>query len=143
MPKHMGTLIGDWIADELKGKAAWQGEMRFESEKVSLHIESDLKGLASSFPYPLSKQSIDKLPLQLDVSFLPDEKMKLAFFIPSFANGKLFFYQQKQEMALTGGCILIGITRAECAEKKGLAVTLEQSMLDLDPWDSFIKAAGR
>ena len=137
--ENMGTLIGDWIADELKGKAAWQGDMRFESEKVSLHIDSDLKGLASSFPYPLSKQSSDTLPLKLDVSFLPDEKMKLSFFMPSFANGKLFFNEQKDEMALTGGCILIGITSTECSEKKGLAVKLEQPMLDLDPWDSYIK----
>jgi uncharacterized protein (TIGR02099 family) len=136
---NMGTLIGDWIADELKGKAAWQGKMRFESDKVILHLDSDLIGLSSSFPYPLSKQNSVKLPLKLDVSFLPEQKMKLEFFMPSFANGKLFFTEQKQEMALTGGCILIGKTSAECSERKGLAISLEQAMLDIDPWDNYIK----
>ena len=136
---YMGTLIGEWIADELKGKAAWQGVMRFDPDKVSLVINSDLSGLASSFPFPLAKQSKEKLPLKLDVVFLPDEKMTLDFFMPSFANGKLFFSEQQQEMSLTGGCISIASTTAECVEKKGLAIDLVQANLDLDPWDSYFQ----
>ena len=76
--------------------------------------------------------------------FLPDEKMTLDFFMPSFANGKLFYLpKQQQEMSLTGGCLSIGSTTAECVEKKGLSIDLVQANLDLDPWDSYFQATGR
>lgn len=137
--RHLGTLLGDWIAEELEGKTSWQGKMRFDPDKVNLKITSDLIGMASNFPYPLAKESKEKLPLQLNVSFLPDDKMRLGFFMPLFANGKLFFSEKQQQMALAGGCILIGKAKAECPEKKGLSVALEQGILDLDPWHSYIR----
>ena len=135
----MGPLLGDWIAKELSGSAGWQATMRFDEEQVSLKISSDLKGLASAFPYPLEKQANDKLPLKLDVSFLPDKKTKLIFSMPSFVNGKLIFTEEKKEMSLTGGCLLIGTGKAACGDNRGLTVALEQKLLDLDPWDSYIK----
>lgn len=136
---HLGPLLGEWIAKELKGKAVWQGKMRFDEDKISLKVSSDLKGLASLFPYPLAKQSKEKLPLQLDVTFLPDKKTNLTFSMPSFVNGNLFFSVEEQVMALTGGCLLVGRNKASCTDRKGLTVAVEQAKLDLDPWDSYIK----
>lgn len=136
---YLGPLLGEWIAKELKGKAVWQGKMRFDEDKISLKVSSDLKGLASLFPYPLAKQSKEELPLQLDVSFLPDKKTNVTFFMPSFVNGNLFFSVEEQVMALTGGCLLIGRNKASCTDRKGLTVAVEQAKLDLDPWDNYIK----
>jgi uncharacterized protein YhdP len=132
-------MLGDWIVKELRGKTAWKGKMKFDADKVSLNVHSDLRGLASVFPYPLAKESSEKLPLELDVSFLPNRKTELGFFMPVFMNGKLFFSMAKQEMELTGGCLLIGKNKAGCDDKKGLSVAVEQAFLDLDPWDSYIK----
>ena len=135
----LGPLLGDWIADELSGSADWQGIMKFDQEQVSLSVNSDLKGLASSFPYPLEKQSSEELPLKLDVSFLDDKKTRLVFSMPAFVNGKLIFTEEKNEMSLTGGCLLIGSNNAKCNDNKGLSVRLESKLLDLDPWDNYIK----
>jgi uncharacterized protein YhdP len=60
--------------------------------------------------------------------------------MPAFINGKLFFSAAKQEMELSGGCLLIGENKAACDDKKGLSVAVEQAFLDLDPWDSYIKS---
>lgn len=136
---HLGTMLGDWVVKELKGSAAWQGKMKFDSEKVSLNVKSDLKGLASSFPYPLAKESHEKLPLKLDISFLPNRKTRLDFFMPAFINGNLFFSVPNQEMELTGGCLMIGKKKAACDDKKGLSVAVEQAFLNLDPWDNYLK----
>ncbi len=136
---YLGPLLGEWIAKELKGKATWKGKMKFDEDKISLKVNSDLKGLASLFPYPLAKQSEEKLPLQLDVSFLPDSKTNVSFSMPSFVNGNLFFSVEKQDMTLTGGCLLVGKNKANCTARKGLTVAVEQAELDLDPWDSYIK----
>ncbi|MEA1889146.1 MAG: AsmA-like C-terminal region-containing protein, partial [Pseudomonadota bacterium] len=138
---QMEPILGDWIVKELSGKTAWQGKMKFDPDVVSLNVKSDLTGLALSFPYPLAKESNERLPLKLDVSFLPDNRTRLAFFMPAFTNGKLFFSVVEDEMALalTGGCLLIGKNKAACDDKKGLSVAVEQAFLDLDPWDSYIK----
>jgi uncharacterized protein (TIGR02099 family) len=136
---HLEPLLGDWIAKELKGRTAWQGKMRFDEDKISLNVSSDLRGLSSQFPYPLAKQSEEKLPLQLDVDFLSDKKTRLVFSMPSFVNGNLFFSEEDQVTGLTGGCLLVGKNTASCTERKGITVTVEQAELDLDPWDSYIK----
>ena len=136
---QMEPILGDWIVKELSGKTAWQGKMKFDPDVVSLNVNSDLTGFASSFPYPLAKESSERLPLKLDVSFLPDNRTRLAFFMPAFVNGKLFFSAVNDEMALTGGCLLIGKNKAACDDKEGLSVAVEQAFLDLDPWDNYIK----
>lgn len=136
---RMGPLLGDWIARELKGKTRWQGRMLFDTEKISLDVSSDLKGLASVFPYPLAKESTETLPLQLGVNFLPESSTQLAFSMPAFVNGKLYFSDDKQATELVGGCLLIGKSEISCAEKEGLSVALEQPVLDLDPWDIYLK----
>ena len=135
----MEPLLGNWIAKELSGSPAWQAIMRFDPDQVSLKVNSDLKGLASTFPYPLGKQASEKLPLKLDVNFLADKKIRLMFFMPAFVNGKLIFTEEKKEMSLTGGCLLIGRKKADCDDSRGLSVALEHTLLDLDPWDSYIK----
>jgi uncharacterized protein (TIGR02099 family) len=136
---QMEPILGDWIVKELSGKTAWQGKMKFDQDLVSLNVNSDLTGLASSFPYPLAKESSEKLPLKLDVSFLADNRTRLAFFMPGFTNGKLFFSVVEDEMSLTGGCLLVGKNKAACDDKEGLSVAVEQAFLDLDPWDNYIK----
>ncbi|NOY16800.1 MAG: TIGR02099 family protein [Gammaproteobacteria bacterium] len=137
--RYLGPLLGEWIAKELEGKAVWHGKMRFDEDKISLKVNADLKGLASLFPYPLAKKSEEKLPLQLDVSFLPNKKTNVTFSVPLFVNGNLFFSAEEQGMVLTGGCLLLGRNKASCTDRKGLTVAVEQAKLDLDPWDSYIK----
>ncbi|MFW2439786.1 MAG: YhdP family protein [Arenicellales bacterium] len=136
---QMEPILGDRLVKELSGKTAWQGKMKFDPEVVSLNVNSDLTGLASSFPYPLTKESNESLPLKLDVSFLANNRTKLAFFMPAFINGKLIFSIVEDEMALTGGCLLIGKGKAACDDKDGLSVAVEQAFLDLDPWDNYLK----
>lgn len=136
---NMDALLGEWITRELEGSANWQGKMRFNENEITLKVNSDLIGLTSLFPFPLAKNREKKLPLQVDVSFNPENKTELTFFMPSFVNGKLFFSTEKQDTGLTGGCLMIGTDKADCTEKKGITVDVVQDELDLDPWDSYIK----
>ncbi len=136
---HLAPLLGDWLAKELRGKARWQGKMRFDEDVITLKASSNLKGLASLFPYPLAKQSEEELPLQVDVSFLPEKKTNVSFFMSQFVNGKLFFSAEDEDFMLKGGCLLVGNRRVDCRERKGISVAVEQKSLDLDPWESYIK----
>ncbi len=61
----------------LKGKTDWHARLQLTSEKgknkppdVNLHVESLLKGLAITLPYPLKKQSIEPRTFILEMGLL-------------------------------------------------------------------------
>jgi uncharacterized protein (TIGR02099 family) len=136
---HLGPVLGDWMAKELHGESSWTGEMLFDSDIISLSARSDLSGMSSTFPYPLSKEASEKQSLKLDASFLSGGRAKLSFELPAMVTGKLYFAETDKQLSLAGGCILVAAATAACDEKPGLTVDLVQPVLDLDPWDNYIK----
>lgn len=59
----LATWAGPTWGGRLSGQVAWQGQIDLEPQGERIRIESDLAGLGSSLPSPLSKTAAQPLPL--------------------------------------------------------------------------------
>lgn len=57
------SWLGTEWKDQVSGQAAWRGQIDLEAAGERIRIESDLVGLGSSLPAPLTKAAAQSLPL--------------------------------------------------------------------------------
>lgn len=71
----MRPLLGEAWGTRLTGQAAWRGEIGLQTASERIRVESDLVGLGSSLPAPLSKPADQPLPLRISSQPLANTRL--------------------------------------------------------------------
>ena len=71
----MRPLLGEDWGTRLTGQAAWRGEIGLKAASERIRLESDLVGLGSSLPAPLSKPADQPMPLRISSQPLAEARV--------------------------------------------------------------------
>ncbi|MFP5410193.1 MAG: YhdP family protein [Gammaproteobacteria bacterium] len=125
----LAAWLGPAWGKRLSGQTAWRGQLDLLAAGERLRIESDLVGLASNLPEPLSKPAASSLPLQVSVQPQADGRRHAL----RLGNTAAAVWLSTPAGTWTRGELRFGGTAALPAEP-GLRVAGQTSALDLTGW---------
>jgi len=126
--QHIATPLMSYVS----GAADWKGSVTLMGRRADLVVESDMKGLSSSLPAPLSKAASAALPFKLERKARSADQDLISVSVGSLISAQLLV--DKAE----GGRIARGEVRAgdsaPLPQRDGLWFAGKLDYLDLDQW---------
>ena len=134
IPIYLGPVLGEPLANSLSGETDWLGELYLRSGQVSLHLESDMKGLTIAMPEPVYKNPGADQGLTANVAFGRDGMIDIDFELEGELRGLLSIENRAGKTVFTGGDLVYGDGEPSLSitDRVGLRVDVEE--IDLDPW---------
>ena len=140
------------LLDNLSGTTPYRGEIRINKRNADLVVESNLVGLASTFPAPLGKAANDVLPLRFEKELLPNASASRGSTVDSVARDQIsaslgnvlslqFLRSKKSDgFAVERGSIALG--RPLQMPESGVALGVTAKTMDVDAWRRVFQAPG-
>jgi uncharacterized protein (TIGR02099 family) len=126
------ALTGQPWANALSGAADWQGTLKIESGTWDLAVESDLNGLASALPAPLTKETGAPLGFTLQRKSLPAGREQTAVNIGSVFSAQ--WIESRTSAAQPLRAEIRFNEPAPAAQRDGVWLGGRVAMLDADRW---------
>ncbi len=129
----LAPWLGARIGSRLSGQTNWRGQVDFQPEGERIRLESDLVGLASALPAPLSKLPQQTLPLVAAVQPLGDDLLN------EVRLGRVVggLWRNNKEGRFERGEIRFG-GMATIPEEAGLRLAGSARGLDISGWASLL-----
>ena len=126
-------------AEHISGKTAWQGEMVFppDSSKKShpqLNIKSNLQGVESTLPDEFYKTGINKENVNLQFSFIDENKIQLALGFGKRSSAVLEIMDSGKSVFLNRGAVSFSENKAILPKKHILYVDGSIDQFAPDKW---------
>ncbi|RPI46291.1 MAG: TIGR02099 family protein [Betaproteobacteria bacterium] len=121
------------ILRELRGGAEWRGSVHVRAKQTDFTVESDLRGLASNLPPPLSKAAGDSLALRLERRASGNDGDRIDVRLGNVLSARFMRHREGQQLVLERGAIGFGVEPPE-VQGPGLWVRGTVAALDLDRW---------
>jgi uncharacterized protein (TIGR02099 family) len=127
----------DWpLVNHLRGSAGWRAEIGIRKRQAEVVVTSDLVGVTSPLPAPLTKSADTPLPLRVERTEIDGEREQYRITLGEVGRGTVIRHQETWEK----GVLAVGSAEARLPEK-GLAVRIATPQLDADAWKPFLPAA--
>ena len=132
---------GDSPLNALTGSADWRGSIRVHDKLFTSVIESDLQGVASHLPAPLSKSADEVLPVRIERQAKGAEQDQINVTLGSVLAASVMRHREGPRMIMER----IGVGLGEeppSADGPGLWIRGSLSSLDVDGWRSLLRKTG-
>ncbi|HLT92014.1 MAG TPA: YhdP family protein [Woeseiaceae bacterium] len=132
--------------ERLAGETRYDLTVRFprggleEPSPLEILVGSDLEGLAVDVPLPLGKPAEAVRPLDLRIAFVEDGRIAASGALADAARWSLDFRRGEDGWDFDRGVLAFGDTVPNGPETRGLHVTGETPLLDIDAWLALGKA---
>ena len=130
--QHFGVPLTEY----LQGKAAWKVDIGIRNRNADFVVESDLVGVGSPLPAPVSKQAEAALPLRIERTAPESGREQYRITLGNLAQGLIL----RRQGAWERGVLAVGDAEPRLPEK-GLAVRVNTPKFDADAWQPFLPAA--
>ncbi len=102
----------------------------------TLHLETNLEGVAIDLPAPLKKSTAEAAILSVDLSFKDNNKIESKISFNKLLNSKLLLEDTKGGVSLVSGELKIGGEAATLPDNSGLNVSGDIEKLDVSKWQN-------
>lgn len=120
-------------AEYLRGSADWRGSLTLRKKLADFVVDSNLVGLSSDLPMPLSKKAAENVALHIEKKILSPQQDTVAISYGQIVNAKLLRRSDGQQMQLDRGIVNFGGMPA-LPSQTGMWVNGSLRYLDLDHW---------
>ena len=136
-------LVDVSLLQHLKGASQWQAALTIPAKDVAttgvaLEVTSDLKGMTSSLPYPLAKNSEQSGSFKVETVFPQSLGMPLSL---QYDHQIDAVFDLDDRMALQRGAVAFGGVVPLMPEKALISLEGRLEHLSLDEWLPFVSAA--
>ncbi len=131
---NLNKLAPHPLLHRLHGTADWKADIRVQDSQVDVTVDSDLQGIKSNLPAPLSKNAGERVSLHLEQKSLNPRQQTLGLSIGSIVDAKLL-RQHGVDGAwnVRSGRIAFGGTDQRTA-RDGIRVIGKLPLLSLEGW---------
>jgi uncharacterized protein (TIGR02099 family) len=133
---EVSSHFGWPLVNHLTGSAGWRAEIGIRRRQAEVVVTSDLVGVVSPLPAPLTKSAGDALPLRVERTALEGEREQYRITLGDVGRGTVIRRQEAWE----SGVLAVGSAEARLPEK-GLAIRVAMPQLDADAWRPFLPTA--
>jgi len=133
--------FGAGLTDRITGSTDWAGNINILDKQLDLAITSNLVGLASSLPAPLSKGSLDSMLMRFDKKQTSPSQDYITVSLGNVLGVKLLRTNQQGMLKPERGEIGINVV-PELPAQAGINVRGNLDYLDLDEWQNILDKAG-
>lgn len=137
------TPAGSALLARMRGDAAWTATLDvpavLDAAPATLHVASDLTGLAVDLPPPLGKTSGATRMLRIDTRLGSGAERVTEIRLDSVAGAVLRLVRDAGRFRLERGAIRIGGDRATLPDTPGIAVRGEVPTLDTGAWQAVLE----
>jgi len=135
------SLTPAWVPANLDGQSAWTADLSGTSEyppAALVSIETDLVGVASRLPFPLTKDAMTPLAYKVIIDRRVDDVMQVNYRagpeIDALASGAFWLQSSPSGWVLERGEQVLGAMPAQLPEKPGLSVGIDVPAFNMDRW---------
>ena len=140
------TPAGSALLARMRGDAAWTATLDvpavLDAAPTTLHVGSDLTGLALDLPPPFGKTSGATRMLRIDTRLGSGSERVAEVRLDSVASAALRLVRDAGRFRLERGTIRIGGDRATLPDAPGIAVRGEVPALDTGAWQAVLEDVG-
>ena len=131
---NLNKLAPHPLLRRLHGSADWKADVRVLNKLVDVTVDSDLQGIKSGLPAPLSKNTGERVPLHFEQKSLSLKQQTLGLSIGSLFDASLL-RQRDADGAwdIRSGRIALGGT-AERTARDGIRIVGKVPLLSLEGW---------
>ncbi len=124
-----------WLT-QVRGTADWNGAVTVRNKTVDVVFESNLQGLASSLPAPLTKVAAESLPVRFERRFLSNERDQLALTVGDIVSARLTRHTEGKRIVVDRGTVRLGGGQAAEPDesRNGLFISGNLKSLNADAW---------
>jgi uncharacterized protein (TIGR02099 family) len=128
---ELGPVVGPVLVSELAGRTHWSGRFVGGPGPNKLEVQSDLKGVDISLPYPLWKPAEEGVHIDVQAQF-DDDRRRIVMDLNDRLRGELRYDRIEGRSVLTRGVLNLGGNRELPA--RDLAVDVKGEQVDVDEW---------
>jgi uncharacterized protein (TIGR02099 family) len=134
------------LLDHLYGGATWDADISVVKKAAQLTINSNLRGLGSNLPQPLSKSADEAMPLRLEKKVVTDGQDVIVAQLGKLFRARVVRRDENGAMVVRRGIVHFGAETVSAAPSTGLraGIWLSGSLpeLSLQGWGGLFGAAG-
>lgn len=131
---NLNKLAPHPLLNRLHGGADWKADIRVQNKQVDVTVDSDLQGIKSDLPAPLSKNIGERVPVHFEQKSLNLKQQTMGLSIGSLLDAKLLRQRDvKGTWNIRGGRIAFGGTGRRTAGD-GIRVIGTIPLLSLEGW---------
>ena len=131
---NLNKLAPHPLLRRLHGATDWKADIQVQDKQVEVTVDSDLQGIRSDLPAPLSKNSGERVPLHFEQKGLNPRQQTLGLSIGSLIDAKLLRQHGTDGVwDVRSGRIVFGGT-AERTARDGIRITGKLPLLSLEGW---------
>jgi len=129
--------FGTGLTDRITGSTDWSGNINILDKQLDMSITSNLVGLASSLPAPLSKGSLETMMLRFDKKQTSAAQDNLVVSVGTVLGAKILRTSQQGQLKPERGEIGINVL-PELPAQPGINIRGNIDYLDLDEWQNIV-----
>ena len=131
---HLKQVMHSPLLDQLKGRFDYQATMLLpDTGDSQFQFTSSLKGVSSSLPYPMHKNTAMIEPLTIS-SRISDKERELDIDYNHILKAELHYQPRDNKMLLDHGAIQISKKPFTPSSLKGVSIDVDLRELDADKW---------
>ncbi|MEO7726189.1 MAG: YhdP family protein [Burkholderiales bacterium] len=129
------------LAQALRGSTDWKTTITLRKRLADIVFESNLQGIVSELPAPLSKAAAESMPVRLERTVIGPQEDRIGITLGSLLSAQLQRRKDGADSVIERGTISLGGVAPE-PERKGIWVSGSLKSLDLDQWLLLLRAGG-
>jgi uncharacterized protein (TIGR02099 family) len=126
------------FTQHLKGGTGWSASMALRKQAANVVLVSNLTGLASELPYPLSKAPQESLPLKFERRFIDTGHDAITLSLGKVLSAQFLRTTAGGVASIEKGQIHFGGTAVSAPTQAGVWLNGELEKFDADLWNSFV-----
>ncbi len=140
------------LLNYLNGSTTWDADISVTKKATQISINSNLQGLGSNLPQPLTKRAVDAMPLRFEKKIIDDEQDVLKMQLGKLFSARLARHNEKGERVIKRGAIYFGADNTwpetslsaapEAMRKSGIRVSGSLPELSLEGWSELLNGTG-
>lgn len=135
--------IPDWIRKRLGGQSAWKLLMPLSGPRGGRpRLETDLVGVISHLPLPMSKTADEPLPLSVELGGDEQVPLRLALDAPGRVGLALRFAREEGRLQVRGLSLQLGGGEAPAPVADGLRLSGDAPLIEPLPWLGLVLGSG-
>ena len=130
-----------WLS-QMRGTAEWTGALTIRKKNVELVLESNLLGLTSTLPAPLSKTAGEALPMRFERHFSNQDRDQVLLTLGGVLSARMHRRTDGKRTFIDRGTVRLGGGVAPEPERDGIYVSGNLRSLNLDTWQRALGSLG-
>jgi uncharacterized protein (TIGR02099 family) len=122
-----------WL-QHLKGSTDWRGMLTLRKKTPDLVLESNLQGVSSALPVPLSKTAAEAVPFRLERRVVAPNQDRISFTYGDLLKAELARRNEGKEMVVDRGVVRLGAGEVGNLDRPGVWVRGTLNQFDFDEW---------